>query len=62
MSRVRGQDAWPLVKFAPDPVVEEMFGRWPKDHPAKRAGAIGFTGDESIDSIVRDYQRSQDVR
>lgn len=59
VSRARGQDVWPLVKFAPDPVVEPMFGRWPKDHPSERACAIGFTRDESIDSIIRDYQKAQ---
>ena len=62
LSRALGQDVWPLVKLAPDPLVEPMFGRWPKDHPAERACAIGFTRDESIDSIIRDYQLSQATR
>lgn len=47
-----GYDAWQHVRFAPNPDVEEMFGRLPAQHPAARARALGFTCEESIDTLI----------
>jgi nucleoside-diphosphate-sugar epimerase len=59
VSRAKNEDVWPLVRFAPDPNVEPMFGRLPREHPATRARALRFTCDEDIDEVVRRYCASK---
>lgn len=46
------------VRFAPDPLIEAQFARWPRDCGFTRAEVLGLARDESIDGIVADYHRS----
>lgn len=55
VSRRVGRDVRPLVKFAPDPAVEPMFGRWPRDRDVaitERAARLGFVADASLDALI----------
>ena len=57
VSRASGRDGRALVRYAPDPHLEEMFGRWPRALDAERARGLGFAADVSIDAIVAAYRR-----
>lgn len=58
ISQVCGRDAWQLVDFRPDPAIEPMFGRWPRDHDFARALAMGLPGDSSLQALIADAATS----
>ena len=43
------------VTFAPDAVLEAIVDSWPKGFISRTASAVGISGDENFDSIVRHY-------
>jgi nucleoside-diphosphate-sugar epimerase len=50
-----GRDVRPLVTWAPNPAVEPMFGRWPRDRDVaitERAARLGFAADASLDALI----------
>lgn len=52
ISKVSARDALQLVDFRPDPAIEPMFGRWPRDCDFSRARALGFAGDSSLEALI----------
>lgn len=58
ISRTSGRDAWQLVDFQPDPAVEPMFGRWPRDRDFSRALAMNFPHDQSLEALIADAAAS----
>lgn len=53
ITRISGRDARALVHFKPDPAIEPMFGRWPRDCDFTRARAMNLPEDESLESLIR---------
>jgi len=54
-SHAAGRDLAGLVGYRPDPAVEPMFGRWPREHPAVRARTLGFACDDDVHAVVAGY-------
>ncbi|MDA7946956.1 MAG: NAD-dependent epimerase/dehydratase family protein [Hyphomicrobiaceae bacterium] len=44
-----------LISWEPDPAIEAIVGSWPQGMTTDRANALGFTADESIDAVVRQF-------
>ena len=55
LGRVVGEDAVKLIRRERDPVVESIVAGWPEAFEARRARALGFTAETSMDEIVRVY-------
>ena len=55
MSELAGRDLWRHVTFAPNPDIEPMFGRWPARFTATRAVNAGFTVDDDLHALLRQY-------
>ena len=54
ISQTIGRNAWQLVDFQPDPTVEPMFGRWPRDRDFARAFAMNLPHDRSLEALIID--------
>lgn len=52
---VAGEDAADLIRREPDALVSRIVSGWPSDFEAKRARNLGFTVDDSIESILRTH-------
>lgn len=52
---VAGDEAASLIRREPDELVSRIALGWPSDFEAKRARALGFTVDASIEAIVRTH-------
>ena len=55
LRRVVGEDAARLIRRERDPEVEAIVAGWPEAFEARRAKALGFTAETSMDEIVRVY-------
>ena len=55
LERVAGTDVVNRIRWERDPAIERIVGSWPGAWDTARARALGFTGDEDFDSIVRAY-------
>jgi D-erythronate 2-dehydrogenase len=53
LRRVAGDDAVKLIRREPDPVVAGIVAGWPKSFDARRAVALGFEAETSVDEIIR---------
>jgi D-erythronate 2-dehydrogenase len=52
VGRIVRRDVGPLIRYAPDPAIERLFGRHP-ELSAMRAAQLGFTDDGDADALVR---------
>ena len=52
---VGGDKAAARIRWERNPVIERIVGSWPAAWDATRATALGLTGDESFEAIVRAY-------
>jgi nucleoside-diphosphate-sugar epimerase len=52
VGRVTGRDARSLVDFKPDPAIEPMFGRWPRERSFARAHVMGLPADTDLFSLI----------
>jgi len=52
VSAVGGHDARALVDFRPDPAIEPMFGRWPRQRSFGRARAMGLPEDRDLTDLI----------
>lgn len=59
IARAAGAGVRERVRFEPQPDIEAQFGRWPRRLAARRALQLGFSGDASIDDIVRNHLAAQ---
>ena len=57
LRRVAGEAVAARVRFRPDPAVEAVVGTWPGAFRTPRAHALGFVGDTSFESLIRQYRR-----
>lgn len=55
LRRVVGEGAAKLIRREPDPAVAAIVAGWPEAFEARRARALGFTAETSMDEIVRVY-------
>lgn len=55
LGRVAGQQAVARIRWESDPVVQRIVGSWPGRWDMTRAHALGFTGDQDFEGIVRAY-------
>ncbi|MBI3453733.1 MAG: NAD-dependent epimerase/dehydratase family protein [Rhodospirillales bacterium] len=55
LRRLAGEDAYRLIAWRPDPAIEKIVNGWPRRLDARRACAMGFTADSSMDEIVAIY-------
>ena len=55
LERAAGSAVRKRVRFAPDAALERQFAGWPRELHARRALALGFRADESLDRIVADH-------
>lgn len=53
LRRVAGDGAVALIKRVEDPAVLRIVEGWPKDFDARRAQALGFKAEASVDEIIR---------
>ncbi|MFK7744312.1 MAG: D-erythronate dehydrogenase [Roseobacter sp.] len=52
---VAGQDVVDLIVSKPDTHIMKMVSGWPRDFAPERALALGFTADDSFESIIETY-------
>jgi D-erythronate 2-dehydrogenase len=52
VSTARGESVHKLIAYRPDPAIEPMFGRWPRQFTATRAASLGFRADQSLNEII----------
>lgn len=62
ITRISGHDARALVHFKPDPAIEPMFGRWPRDCSFRRARAMNLPEDGSLESLIRQAASASESR
>lgn len=55
LKRHAGANAYGLIDWKIDPMIAKIVAGWPKKLDSKRARAMGFQSDVSIDEIVRNY-------
>ena len=55
LREVAGDDVADLVTIEPDAAIETIVGSWPARFDNTRATALGVTGDESFEAVVRQY-------
>ena len=55
LRRVVGEEAVRLIRREPDPEVEAIVSGWPEAFEARRARALGFEAEASMDEIIRVY-------
>ena len=53
LRRVAGEAVVRRIRREPDPFIAKIVAGWPRRFDAKRAFALGFTGDRAFDDIVR---------
>jgi len=53
LCRVGGEKAVRLIRREPDPTIMRIVEGWPRNFDAKRALALGFRADPSLDDIIR---------
>jgi len=57
LKRVAGAAAYALIDWKPDAAIAKIVAGWPARMAAKRALAMGFAADASIDEIIENYRR-----
>ncbi len=55
LARVAGPEAAKRVRWERDPALDRIVSSWPGAWDARRAEALGFTGDADFDAIIRAY-------
>ena len=55
LRRVGGEEPVGRISFGSDPEVENIICHWAGRWESKRAGGLGFEGDESMDAIIRAF-------
>jgi nucleoside-diphosphate-sugar epimerase len=53
LRKVAGEAAAKLIRREPDPVIQRIVAGWPTQFEAKRSRELGFSADDSFESIVR---------
>ncbi|MGF7163450.1 nucleoside-diphosphate-sugar epimerase [Rhodoligotrophos appendicifer] len=53
LRRLAGESAVKLIRHEPDPVIEKIVAGWPRDFEPRRAAALGFKAESSMDEIIR---------
>jgi D-erythronate 2-dehydrogenase len=53
LRRVAGEKAVRLIRREPDPVIRRIVSGWATDFDARRAEALGFEAEKSVDDIIR---------
>ena len=62
LRRVVGEDAARLIRRERDPEIEAIVSGWPQAFEARRARALGFAAETSMDEIVRIYLEDETGR
>lgn len=55
LKRVAGADAYKRIAWKPDQKIQKIVDGWPKRLDSKRARAMGFTADASMDAIIQAF-------
>ena len=55
LKRVAGQKAYDLIEWKIDPMIAKIVAGWPKRLDSKRARAMGFRADASMDALIQVY-------
>jgi len=55
LKRVAGQKAYDLIEWKIDPMIAKIVAGWPKRLSSKRALAMGFRADPSVDALIQAY-------
>jgi nucleoside-diphosphate-sugar epimerase len=55
LERIAGPKVTARIKPQPDPAIEKIVRGWPARFDARRARAMGFAADESLESIIRQH-------
>jgi nucleoside-diphosphate-sugar epimerase len=55
LARIAGATVTARIRIEPDPLIERIVLGWPARFDARRAPALGFEADESIDAIIRQH-------
>ncbi|MCZ8309319.1 MAG: NAD-dependent epimerase/dehydratase family protein [Magnetospirillum sp.] len=57
LRRAAGEAAYALIDWKHDPAIAKIVAGWPARMAAKRAVAMGFAADASIDEMIENYRR-----
>jgi nucleoside-diphosphate-sugar epimerase len=55
LKRVAGAQAYKRIAWTPDPLIQKIVDGWPKRLDSRRARAMGFTADDSLDAIIHAF-------
>lgn len=55
LRRVAGEKAVALISRVPDPVIAQIVDGWPQRFDAERAIGLGFSAEDSFDTIIRSH-------
>ncbi|ACB95701.1 D-erythronate dehydrogenase [Beijerinckia indica] len=55
LRRVAGEKAVRLIKRVPDPAIARIIESWPRAFAARRAEALGFVAETSMDTIIKTH-------
>jgi nucleoside-diphosphate-sugar epimerase len=53
LKRVAGTDAYNRIRWRPDAMIQKIVDGWPRKLASTRAKTMGFTADDSIDTLIR---------
>lgn len=53
LRRIAGEKAARLIRREPDPTIAGIVAGWPRDFETRRAEALGFKAERSMDEIIR---------
>jgi nucleoside-diphosphate-sugar epimerase len=59
LERLAGPDVVRLIRWEPDARIQRVVASWPGAFDTARAEALGFRGDEDMDSIIGAHQMRQ---
>jgi D-erythronate 2-dehydrogenase len=55
LKRVAGAEAYKRIVWKPDALIQKIVDGWPKRLDSRRARAMGFTADESLEAIIQAF-------
>ena len=61
LRRIAGDKVADLIEIKPDPRIEALVSTWPVRFTTERANKLGFSADQNVESIIRDYIKGQGI-
>ncbi|MEM7017238.1 MAG: D-erythronate dehydrogenase [Pseudomonadota bacterium] len=55
LRQIAGQNVVDRIEWKPDPFIQNIVGSWPAEFNPKRAKALGFKADDSMQAIIQSF-------